>query len=174
MRLVYLVGEPGAGKSTLADAVLTAPIEHRRSPFAHRVDADRVHALGPAGAPFGGTDKLSMGVQPKVVGWLAGVGPSLVLGEGDRLANLSFLRVSVEIGYEAVLVAVSVPEEVGAARRARRAEAHDTGPQNASWVQGRRTKVANLLARWEGRVVELDGTRPVEELVPALRAVLWG
>lgn len=171
-RLIYVVGEPGSGKSTAVDRALVGPVADVAIPFRHRIDSEGVRVLGPGGLPFGGTDRLSMSVQPRALGWLAGELPDVVLGEGDRLANLSFLVAASEIGYETVLVRLSVPPEVAELRRVQRAATFDLAPQRASWVKGRRTKVANLIERWGGDLATIDGTLPRREVSAELRSII--
>ena len=175
MRLVYVIGPPGVGKTATLDT-LVAPYRPSEVavPFRYRIYPEPGWTvLGPARAAFGGTDALSMSVQPKVVGWLAGSSPPVVLGEGDRLANLGFLRAATDVGYETFLVVLSAPETVVEERRTRRAAEHDSGTQNASWVAGRRTKVARLAAAWSP-TVEIDASRPVAEVAADLAAVVNG
>lgn len=178
MRLTYLVGEPGAGKTSLAAQAIVGPVIELAKPFAHRVAADGVVHLGPAGPePFGGTDRLSMSVQPRVLAWLRSDTPERVFGEGDRLGTASFLRAARQEGYETALVILSVPADVAADRRARRSVQHDTGAQNEGWLAGRRTKIANLRREAEAlRLVDelhvLDGMAGLLTCADRLRAII--
>lgn len=173
MKGAYLIGEPGAGKSTLMSA-LTEHLdrEPRTMPFAHSLlmRDDRVVAaeLGAAHDTFPGTDRLSMNVQPRAVAWLDTAPASVVLGEGDRLATFGFIAALHVACSQSTVLWVRVPDDVGEQRRRERGSS-----QNAAWVRGRKTKVARLvdaLTDYGVQVVALDGTRPVADLVAAARS----
>ncbi len=164
--VVYLIGEPGSGKSTLMAAFTDRyEAEARTAPFAHRVlrNADGLVIgveLGKRRDNFSGTDALAMNVGPKVRAWLAEVDAAevvCVLGEGDRLTNGRFLT-----ECDAV-VRLDVPEAVADERRRQRGS-----DQNASWLKGRRTKLSNLADMVTDTI---DGTAPLDEQVAALDAI---
>ena len=171
----YLVGVPGAGKSTLMRH-LTASVPYvlERRPLAHLVYLGEGRATGvQLGAPheaYGGTDRLSMSVQPtavEFVTWLAVAAPEVaVIAEGDRLANGRFLDA---LGGD--LVWLDTPEDEAQRRRAGRGS-----HQNERWLAGRATKVRRLVGHRPH--VRLDGSLPPAELtaaalaaVPAFRAI---
>lgn len=159
--LVYLIGEPGAGKSTALE-LLTRPLTGAvlRQPFAHTEwwieDDRRVIELGYRRTAFSGTDTLSLSVQPRVVDWLATTPHELVIGEGDRLANGKFFRAAKDAGWNLTVILLDVAPEVAAARRAARALALDTEVQGDAWVRGRRTKVARLASEWAHLTVDAN------------------
>lgn len=179
--LVYLVGEPGAGKTTLMRAVTAdreriaaaaAPVcAHMilRPPPAGSVDGmpAQMIELGRDRDTFGGTDALSMSIQPKAVAFMADA-DGLVLAEGDRLANDRFLTACEDGGWAVRVVALATPPRLAAARRKER----DGGHQDPTWVTGRRTKAQRLAGRWGATV--LDGTRPVADLADELRRIITG
>lgn len=163
MRILYIVGEPGAGKSALMKA-LTAPLlaQHVQEPVPHRAlrvsPFSGLHAaeIGINRDQFSGTDALSMSVQPKVLEWLeAGPPYPLLLAEGDRLGNGKFFDAVLAMGYELAVLHVWATESVVAARRAARG-----GRQDAKWVRGRVTKVQNLVGRYSAF--------PLETRLPAM------
>ncbi|GAA4908158.1 P-loop-containing protein [Streptomonospora salina] len=150
-RLVYLIGEPGAGKSTTM-AALTARCDRigRRAPFAHDllVRSREVVAveLGRRRARFPGTDALALSVEPSARSWLPSSPVPLVLAEGDRLATAGFLGAAEAVGFAPTLVWCRPPAEVAAQRRRARGSAHEP-----SWVRGRTTKARRLAALAEAR-----------------------
>lgn len=176
--LVYLIGPPAAGKSTLMQ-MLTGGCDRAPSltPFPHDILIDPATAL-PVGAEMGrrragfpGTDTLAMNVSPIVCRWLAeGGGPGLLLGEGDRLAHLAVFTAATQGGRRVVLGHVSAPQRVLDARCAGRGSS-----QAESWRAGRATKVDRLTAAAAEHhtVLTLDSVvHTPAELVVLLRAAV--
>ena len=157
MRLTYLIGEPGVGKTTLLTAITEGlPGMAIRRPFARTVYDCGVVALGEARAVFGGTDTLSMSVQPKVVEWAELPDYDDIIGEGDRLANGKFFTAMRDIGYDLCIVHCVAPLGVAAERRVMRAATHRIDEQDATWLAGRQTKVKNLAAEWATHEIRTD------------------
>lgn len=161
--LLYLIGQPGAGKSTLV-AGLTAglPSTVRSKPFSHTlwdVEPWVVCELGCRRETFSGTDALGMSVQPKAIAFLQDGAFDYVLAEGDRLANTAFLRAAEEAGYNVQVVLLAVSEAIAQHRRAARAAALQSNPQNPTWLKGRVSKVRNLAAAWAPAVLDADQGR---------------
>lgn len=185
--LCYLIGVPGAGKSTAMAALLDRweLIEEIKLPFAHRrlrhPDLGEAAELGrhrPGG--FSGTDALAMAVQPRVLQWLYPGHPDrscpfdLVLGEGDRLGNSSFLEGAMARGWTIRLAILTISPLLAQARRdARGSEQHEP------WVRGRQTKVYNM-ARWAAdrpvriSTAMIDASRPVDAVARDLHAHFFG
>jgi predicted ABC-type ATPase len=175
--LIYLVGAPGAGKST----VMAAATErlHRRPLDGHPARDLLIGQTGPVAVELGrrrdhfsGTDALPMNAVRYAEQWLRG-GPDadIVLGEGNRLGNARFLTAAVDAGLAVVLAHLVVPAAVAIERRAQRAERLGTAEQNPAWVAGA-TTAARRLAKHPPpgvQVVTLDGRRPS----PALAAAVW-
>jgi hypothetical protein len=121
--ILYLIGEPGAGKSTLAAALTGGrPCHDRATPFAHVFYPDEgVIQLGRTRGRGGypGTDALSYSVQPRVIEWLARQDHALILAEGDRLANSTFFDAALEAGWQLRLAWVRAALRATERRRGR-------------------------------------------------------
>lgn len=164
MRLTYLIGVPGVGKTTLLNSITDGlPGMAVRRPFARTLYVNGVVQLGEARDVFGGTDTLSMSVQPKVLEWAEMPDYPDLVGEGDRLANAKFFEAMSGLGYDLCIVNCHASEETTSRRRLSRAEAHSMKPQNPTWVQGRLTKYARLAEEWGTHGLDLD--RPREEVL---------
>jgi hypothetical protein len=151
-KLIYIIGGPGTGKSTLmrrlTAGVNRVPAEPATDGFAtdelfDRATGDLVGIeLGTRRGTFSGTDTLSSSVITRVVPWIqAQTETGLVLGEGARLGNHRFLLTGVNSGYEVTLVALEHPQ-ADAWRAARSIRLART--QNPAWVKSRFTAVARL------------------------------
>lgn len=168
-QLLYLIGQPGSGKSTLVAGltagVPSAPVE---KPFAHIVwgSGPAVIELGARRESFAGTDALGMSVQPRVVEWLAGTPHEFVLAEGDRLANGKFFTAVAGLGWEVTVARLAVSEAAAAQRRAARAAALGIEPQSPLWLRGRVTKVRNLAREWA--TIDLDADQPAAGVLTEL------
>ena len=177
--LLYVIGYPGCGKTTAMKTAL-ATLSPRgserveRKPFAHTIHGCGLVELGYDRETYGGTDTLPLNVQPKVVEWMNGTDVSLVIAEGDRLANPKFFdavwnlsereaRESETVPRRLCLVYIKCPELKA------RQRAWERGSRfNESWLKGRISKVDNLVnstlserqSRESDRVryEEIDGT----------------
>lgn len=171
-RAMYLIGQPGAGKTTALGLALRGLAVYRMpKPIAHVVytptyGSDHVLGvqLGTLRDDFGGTDALALGVQPAAEKFVRGLRVDSLVAEGDRLANDKFFAALVEAGWELQVVWLDVPDELAAQRRAERGS-----KQNAAWVKGRQTKVLRLAEAW--KAVRVDGTQPPAEVRAALEAL---
>lgn len=171
--LVYLLGQPGSGKSTLVENLTAGlePLAIESRPFAHIVWPGGVAELGARRPAFSGTDALSMSVQPKVLAWLEEEAPAHVFGEGDRLGNSKFFTAVLGLGWNLTLIRLAVSASVAAARRAQRAHELGTALQSDAWLQGRLTKNRNLVEAWDDRILELDGDQPPGRVLAKLEAL---
>jgi energy-coupling factor transporter ATP-binding protein EcfA2 len=152
---LYLIGEPGVGKSTLFEYLTRElPYEEALTPFAHRVYDCGVWELGRRRENFSGTDALSMSVQPKVEQLLEGIHPKLVMAEGDRLANDRFYKYLAGVDYQLWLYELWGPKVAMDRRLARGSNQHP------NWLRGRMTKVERLAQQWGA--IPLDAVLPVD------------
>jgi GTPase SAR1 family protein len=149
VKIIYLIGAPGSGKTTLTEAFThdwrdsanhEDPIKFRTHHTPHG-DALSLGWLRPA---FGGTDTLGNTAILAIEPWLPQIAKeySIIYGEGDRLANSRFFDLCKGIG-EFHLFYLNTEPELCAQRRYERSL--KTGKtQNPSWVKGRETKHRNL------------------------------
>lgn len=145
MKIIAIGGEPGAGKTTLMKKIIEyykVQPEYDAFKLVPYLRKDNVYILGKyeEGETFAGTDRMSMAVQPEAVKFLASLPTdSIVLYEGDRLFNNSFLEHCNE-NYDLQIIYLKTDKEVRQERYKERGS-----NQNETWLQGRETKVANIL-----------------------------
>ncbi|AYP69993.1 terminase small subunit [Mycobacterium phage CRB2] len=169
-RLIYLVGQPGSGKSTLM-ADLTAHFDRHHIgaapdyPVAHDVLTSRPDGrvvgaeLGVRRQHFGGTDALPSSIIEKAVPWIETTPYQLVLAEGARLANRRFIQAAINGSYQPVIVLLDHPQ----AEEWRKARSEELGrTQDPSWVKGRLTS-SRRLAEWaKDQAIEVIEGHPDE------------
>lgn len=171
---LVLLGEPGAGKSTLIAELIEPwtqltlelhPVKHTTydSPYGKALQ------LGWTRVPFSGTDTLGQAAINPISDWYEEGIEGLVIAEGDRLANDRFIKLAKQAGTTLVFHLNTDPR-VAQERRILRARAFSLATQNPSWIQGRQTKHRNLAERWNAIV--LDGSKPTSELVAEIRYYL--
>lgn len=158
MDALYVIGEPGVGKSTFVKRLTDGlPHEDGTSPFAFRRYDCGVWELGARRPDYPGTDALGMSVQPIVEQFLEGMKPAFLLAEGDRLANAKFFDFLLRIGYNLHVVILRGSEVAAVQRKLRGSN------QDPVWLKGRQTKVARLAERFGGDVVAAG--RPLAQMV---------
>lgn len=175
--LLYIIGEPGIGKSTLM-ATLTAglhrtPLRRPGRDLLTRNGLPTAVELGGTRARFPGTDALPMDaintVEPYIVTGDAHAEADLLLGEGARLANHRFLTAAVRVGYRTHLIHLTGPDNLAATRR------HHRGThQNHTWLAGARTRADRLAnhAPTAVHVHQLDANQPPEAMADQLRTLV--
>lgn len=148
MKVIAIGGEPGAGKSTLMKEILDQyswKMEYDKVKLVpYLTNTDGVYVLGKyfeEGQTFSGTDRMSMAVQPEAIKFLATLDKdSVVLYEGDRLFTASFLEHCVE-NYDLEIIYLETDKTIREERYKERGS-----NQNETWLQGRVTKIANILS----------------------------
>lgn len=174
MRVIYLIGAPGAGKSSAMKRALQIrrwadPVQ-RLEPIPHLdygaglIQLGRVRETG-----FSGTDALGMAINPRAIEFIESRPANIVLGEGDRLANAGFLTAADRAGV-LTLIWLDVPPEVARERARQRALLLGTKEQTETWWKGRYTKTARLAGGWPH--IRLDGTRHPEDVAQSLADLL--
>lgn len=185
MKILAVIGVPGVGKSTLMLKVLEGLPQGQRHRYGlldyteHQVGDKSVFVLGyyEPGQPFGGTDRLSMSVQPNAEEFLRSQADSFsdntIIFEGDRLCTQTFLDACVDVaGPQVKLLFCRADSAVIHGRRQARAE--QTGKaQNDQWLAGRVSKVDNLFkAFYRTQTIEDVFLRTITDSDVAAAAIL--
>ena len=142
MRVVYLIGLPGCGKSTVMKAFMEKfdgwqqdrPIDLLDS---HIIGNVRVLGKYETGETFSGTDRLSMAVSPKAVDFVHARPDEYIFGEGDRLNNKAFFNACMD---DLTILHLTVSDEE---RRRRYKERGSDQPEK--FIQTVGTKVKNIV-----------------------------
>lgn len=156
MKLVYLIGVPGTGKSTIMKEFMKRVYdgEWKTERPVDLLDTHVGSYMQPNGEPlncrvlgkyeegevFSGTDRLSMAVAPKAVEFAQSNPPELVVGEGDRLNNAAFFEAA---GDGLTIIHLTVSDE----ERERRYKERGS-EQSEKFIQTTRTKCANIIEKF--------------------------
>lgn len=152
-KVIAIGGSPGTGKSTLMKKIMFEIEDkwqhHYQSPlyvFYNDVKLVPYHKIGnvyilgyyPEGEVFGGTDKMSMAVQPEAIKFVDSLpSDSIILYEGDRLFTSSFIEHCSKYDLRIIVLKTSKEE------RQRRYKERGSN-QNETWLAGRESKVNNI------------------------------
>ncbi len=184
-KIIGIGGEPATGKSTLVRSLLDtlgpASDWHWGALTGVLYPEAKLFVLGrySEGETFGGTDRLSMAIQPQAQLFLQGLSAReeyqdhSVLFEGDRLFNRSFLT------YCDVKIASTVPRSlvyVLEAREVTKAYRHrqrgDT--QTRRWLRGQATKIKAILKDFPHAVrLRSESVEDLEKNVEVLREAIF-
>jgi hypothetical protein len=183
MRILAVAGAPGVGKSTLFAQLI--PLLGERLGTARHGLMDyllvgRTAVLGvyEDGDAFGGTDKLSMAVQPHAEDFIARAaagefrGVDAVALEGDRLCTSKFLTLCAAAGELRFIVLEADPAILQARRDERSFLVGKE--QDPTWLRGRETKVEELARTQGGERHRVDAPEDTVELAQHLSGWLAG
>jgi dephospho-CoA kinase len=147
MKILAVSGTPGVGKTTLFRAVIDRLGKEGQKMMQsglvvyHEWTDQRLIILGDyRKRGFGGTDRLSMAVQPQAIEFLRSRAGDdiIVLFEGDRLFNQSFLT-EIQKFSKVKLWVLTADENIRRSRCEKRGS-----NQNEKWLKGRESKIKNL------------------------------
>ena len=168
MKVIYLIGLPGSGKSTVMKQFMETMEWGAERPIdlldTHINESKTVRVLGKYenGETFSGTDRLSMAVSPKAIEWIKTNPNEVIFGEGDRLNNAKFFEAC---GDGLTIIHLTVSDE----ERERRYQQRGSD-QSEKFIQTVKTKCENVIQRFgsrqtifgeeEGCVVEMKNENP--------------
>lgn len=146
MKLIYLIGIPGTGKTTIMREFMNRVgpwIPERPAELLDTMRCaspnEKLRILGKyeEGETFAGTDRLSMAVAPKAIEWMETKPNEVIIGEGDRLANKGFFK---SAGDDLVIFHIKTSDE----ERQRRYKERGSN-QDESFIKTTKTKCKNLI-----------------------------
>lgn len=150
MKIIFIIGEPGSGKTTLMrrfmEEVGGFEPHFKEYPLIDYHRSGDIFVLGKyeEGELFAGTDRLSMACQPNAVKFLSELrDESVVLIEGDRLGNRSFIEDCFS-KYPTLIVYLKTSSDTREQRFSERGS-----DQNEQFLRSRETKLKNLRSNFE-------------------------
>jgi len=149
MKLVYIIGIPGTGKSTLMKAFMErAGGEWKQERVIDLLDT---HSNGKCRGfrkyeevgNFRGTALLSMAVSPNAIAWVNTKPNETICGEGDRLNSKTFFEA---VGDDLTIIHLKVSDNTREKRYKERGS-----NQSEKFIQTTRTKCQNVLEAFGDR-----------------------
>jgi len=142
MKLIYIIGVPGTGKSTVMKQFMSHYSEWKQEKVVDLLEthvSGNIRVLGKyeEGETFSGTDRLSMAVAPKAIEWINTKPNEIIFGEGDRLNNKAFFE---SAGDNLVIIHLTVSDQ----ERKRRYQERGSD-QSEKFIQTTKTKVKNII-----------------------------
>lgn len=174
--VLWLVGEPGVGKTTAARALLPHPMAPLDGPLKITIAGTGSmpwYAAGHyTGQAFDGADSVPIsGIKP-LLAWWATAQPGRMLFDGDKFSTKAALDLVRAAGARVRCAHLVASTTIVQARRAQRASGGKL--QNLAWVRGRATKAARFADLFApGEVITLDtGKLGASDVGAVLRAVV--
>ena len=156
MKVIYLIGMPGSGKSTVMKQFMNrASLEWKTERVADLLDthssgyslldshsSGKVRVLGKYTEEevFSGTDRLSMAVAPKAIEWISTKPAEFIVGEGDRLNSAGFFEAC---GDDLTIIHLTVSDT----ERKRRYEERGSD-QSEKFIKTVQTKCSNIIEKF--------------------------
>lgn len=142
MKVVYLIGLPGCGKSTVMKKFMENFDNWEQQRVGQLTDthvSGSIRVLGKyeEGQTFSGTDRLSMAVSPDAIQFIKSHPEETIYGEGDRLNTKGFFEAC---GENLTIIHLTVSDEE---RERRYIERGSNQPEK--FIQTVRTKVKNIV-----------------------------
>lgn len=148
MKIIGLGGLPAAGKSTIVKNIIKSLGKHKIFKYGTvrgEFYEPNIYVLGKYDRKFGGTDTLSMAVQPHAERFIKNMKDKeiVILYEGDRLFNRSFIKKIIDTGINHSLYMIIADPDIIDKRHSERGDT-----QSEQWIKGRKTKYNKIYSAY--------------------------